>query len=282
MFNFYSNFKVMNYKLTDNKIVFNGETLYQIECVKDCKWAKKGELGGYIASYNNLEDDGWVAEDACVCDTSIVSGYLEEGCVAGNSVVEGKVKGVVIRNSFVDKDCELENVLIINSSIYDSKYESFKKGDYPLTRLMVVYSCVSEVEINGSVAIFRSSVEKSKVEWQTISDMKIKEGYLMEDFEIPETQETGEVGSRRVSDEVVTKVDEETKRKFEEYADGLELEDNEEEEYEGFEDLLIEKLGEGVYSEVMRHLDYLKTEKPQINSFQLRELNRMGFKLIGY
>ena len=282
MFNFYSNFKVMNYKLTDNKIVFNGETLYQIECVKDCKWAKKGELGGYIASYNNLEDDGWVAEDACVCDTSIVSGYLEEGCVAGNSVVEGKVKGVVIRNSFVDKDCDLENVLIINSSIYDSKYESFKKGDYPLTRLMVVYSCVSEVEINGSVAIFSSSVEKSKVEWQTISDMKIKEGYLMENFEIPETQETGEVGSRRVSDEVVTKVDEDTKRKFEEYADGLELEDNEEEEYEGFEDLLNEKLGESVYSEVMRHLDYLKTEKPQINSFQLRELNRMGFKLIGY
>lgn len=280
--NFYSNFKVMNYKLTDNKIVFNGETLYQIECVKDCKWAKKGELGGYIASYNNLEDDGWVAEDACVCDTSIVSGYLEEGCVAGNSVVEGKVKGVVIRNSFVDKDCDLENVLIINSSFYDSKYESFKKGDYPLTRLVVVYSCVSEVEINGSVAIFRSSVEKSKVEWQTISDMKIKEGYLMEDFEIPETQETGEVGSRRVSDEVVTKVDEETKRKFEEYADGLELEDNEEEEYEGFEDLLNEKLGESVYSEVMKHLDYLKTEKPQINSFQLRELNRMGFKLIGY
>lgn len=282
MFNFYSNLKVMNYKLTDNKIVFNGETLYQIECVRDCKWAKKGELGGYIASYNNLEDDGWVAEDACVCDTSIVSGYLEEGCVAGNSVVEGKVKGVVIRNSFVDKDCDLENVLIINSSIYDSKYESFKKGDYPLTRLVVVYSCVSEVEINGSVAIFRSSVEKSKVEWQTISDMKIKEGYLMEDFEIPETQETGEVGSRRVSDEVVTKVNEDTKRKFEEYADGLELEDNEEEEYEGFEDLLNEKLGESVYSEVMKHLDYLKTEKPQINSFQLRELNRMGFKLIGY
>jgi hypothetical protein len=282
VFNFYSNLKVMNYKLTDNKIVFNGETLYQIECIRDCKWAKKGELGGYIASYNNLEDDGWVAEDACVCDTSIVSGYLEEGCVAGNSVVEGKVKGVVIRNSFVDKDCDLENVLIINSSIYDSKYESFKKGDYPLTRLVVVYSCVSEVEINGSVAIFRSSVEKSKVEWQTISDMKIKEGYLMEDFEIPETQETGEVGSRRVNDEVVTKVDEDTKRKFEEYADGLELEDNEEEEYEGFEDLLNEKLGEGVYSEVMKHLDYLKTEKPQINSFQLRELNRMGFKLIGY
>lgn len=282
MFNFYSNLKVMNYKLTDNKIVFNGETLYQIECVKDCKWAKKGELGGYIASYDNLEDGGWVAGDACVCDTSIVSGYIEEGCVAGNSVVEGKVKGVVIRNSFVDKDCDLENVLIINSSIYDSKYESFKKKNCSLTRLLVVYSCVSEVEIYGSVAIFSSSVEKSKVEWQTISDMKIKEGYLIENFEIPETEETGEVGERRVSNEVVTKVEEETKRQFEEHAEGLEIEENVDGGYDSFEELLNGTLGEQVYNIVLGHLEYLKTEKPQINSFQLRELNRMGFKLIGY
>ena len=63
----------MNYKLTDNKWVFNGETLYQIECIEDCKWAKKGELGGYIASYENLEDGGWVNEDAFVCDTSDAS-----------------------------------------------------------------------------------------------------------------------------------------------------------------------------------------------------------------
>ena len=144
----------MNYRiLFENKEVFNGETLYQIECVEDCKWAKKGELGGYIASYDNLEDGGWVAGNACVCDTSIVSGYIEEGCVAGNSVVEGKVKGLVIRNSFVDKDCDLENVLIINSSIYESKYESFKKKNYPLTGLLVAASLVSEVEMFGTVEI---------------------------------------------------------------------------------------------------------------------------------
>lgn len=85
----------MNYRLTDNKKVFNGETLYQIECVEDCKWAKKGELGGYVAGYDNLEDGGWVGKIGCVCDSSIVSGCLVEGIVAGGSIVEGKVKGIL-------------------------------------------------------------------------------------------------------------------------------------------------------------------------------------------
>ena len=50
----------MNYRLTNNKKIFNGETLFQIEYVEDCKYAKSGELGGYIASYDNLVDGGWV------------------------------------------------------------------------------------------------------------------------------------------------------------------------------------------------------------------------------
>ena len=64
----------MNYKLTENKKVFNGETLFQIECIEDCKYAKVGELGGYVASYANLADGAWVDKDVCVCDTSVVKG----------------------------------------------------------------------------------------------------------------------------------------------------------------------------------------------------------------
>ena len=66
----------MNYRLTENKKVFNGETLFQIECIEDCKYAKVGELGGYIASYDNLADGAWVNKDVCVCDTSIVKGRV--------------------------------------------------------------------------------------------------------------------------------------------------------------------------------------------------------------
>ena len=271
----------MNYRLTNNSLEFNGETLYQIECVEDCKWIKKGELGGYIASYENLEDGGWVAIDAFVCDTSIVSGYIGRGCVAGNSVVEGKVKGTVIKNSFVDKDCDLENVFILNSCIYDSKYESFKKENFPLTRLLVVYSCISEVEMFGAVEIFRSSINKSKVAWQIISDKKIEEGYWVENFEIPETYETGEVGTKRVSDEVVTKMNEEKKKMYEEYEfEEFKFEGACRKGYDSCEDILFEKLDIDMYRWVLRELNSLKTEKTQINSFQIRELNRMGYRLI--
>ena len=50
----------MNYKLTENKKVFNGETLFQIKCIEDCKYAKVGELGGYVMAVtsNTLRRSG--------------------------------------------------------------------------------------------------------------------------------------------------------------------------------------------------------------------------------
>ena len=109
--------------------------------------------------------------------------------------------------------------------------------------------------------------------------MTIKEGYLIENFEIPETEETGEVGERRVSDEVVTKVDEEIKREREEYAESIEFEENDGEEI-SFEDFLKDKLGEETNDIVLMQIDFGKSEKPQINSHQMRELNRRGLRLV--
>ena len=201
----------MNYRLTENKKVFNGETLYQIECIEDCKYAKVGELGGYIASYDNLADGAWVNKDVCVCDTSIVKGYVENGFVAGNSIVEGKVNGIVIRNSFVNKDSDLECVVIVYSSIYNSKYKAIKKGDYYLTCAMITKSCLSDTELRGQIAISDSSISKSLVEWQDIEDMYIEEGYLMERYKSDNFDETGEVEKRRVSTEPITKANEDVK-----------------------------------------------------------------------
>lgn len=268
----------MNYKLTDNKIVFNGETLYQIECIRDCKWAKKGELGGYIASYNNLEDDGWVAEDACVCDTSIVSGCIEEGFVAGNSVVEGRVKGIVIRNSYVDEKCDLEHVVLIKSGVYESNYKSFKKEDYPLTQLFMVNSFVHNVEMYGDVQIINSRVNKTSVEWQHIEDkQEIEEGYLMEFYDYD--KETGEVFSRRVSDEKCVKVDEEIKRKFEEYAESIEIEVIDDDDNDNLENVFKDIYGDFIVDYVKGHLDYMKNEKTLITASKRRELNKLGYAL---
>ena len=195
--------------MTDNKKVFNGETLYQIESVEDCKWAKKGELGGYVAGYGNLEDGGWVGKIGCVCDSSVVSGCLVEGLVAGGSVVEGKVKGVVIRNSFVDKDCDLDCAWVINSSVYNSSCSPMYYKEEQLTLVMITNSCINDTEMYGFVNVVRSSIEKSYLEWQHLIFMNIEDGYLMEDYvddDFEKTMKADEKNSLKKNDfdEIVT------------------------------------------------------------------------------
>lgn len=62
-----------NYKLTDNTIMYNGIKLYQIEAINDFNKVKKGTLGGYIQSTDNLSDDAWVGDNAKVYDKAKVS-----------------------------------------------------------------------------------------------------------------------------------------------------------------------------------------------------------------
>ena len=57
-----------HYKLTKNTKVVFGIKLFQIEATVDFKYAKKGELGGWIEKEENLEQDSnaWVYGDARV------------------------------------------------------------------------------------------------------------------------------------------------------------------------------------------------------------------------
>lgn len=58
------------FELTE-KYVLNefGTKLYQIKCTKTFKYAKEGEIGGFIEKEENLsqEGDAWVFGDAQVC-----------------------------------------------------------------------------------------------------------------------------------------------------------------------------------------------------------------------
>lgn len=66
------------YKLTNNTIHHYGKTLYQIELLKDCVIGKKGDLGGYVESEDNLSQEGnaWVGGNAKVFGNGIVYGVL--------------------------------------------------------------------------------------------------------------------------------------------------------------------------------------------------------------
>ena len=64
------------FELTENYVVNEfGTKLYQIKCTKTFKYAKKGELGGYIEKEENLsqEGDAWVSDNAQVSGNARVS-----------------------------------------------------------------------------------------------------------------------------------------------------------------------------------------------------------------
>jgi len=89
----------MKYKLTDNKKVINGITLYQIEAVKDIPkfGIKAGDLGGFIEKESNLsqEDCAWVYGSAQVYGNAQVYGsaWVSGGArVYGNAQVYGSAQ----------------------------------------------------------------------------------------------------------------------------------------------------------------------------------------------
>ena len=90
----------MKYVLTDETIKTDyGKALHRIKALKDIPSmkVKKGDLGGFVESYDNLDQEGdcWVADNAKACnyvsvhDNAKVYGYA---CVWDNAQVYGNAK----------------------------------------------------------------------------------------------------------------------------------------------------------------------------------------------
>ena len=200
----------MNYRLTENKKVFNGETLFQIECIEDCKYAKVGELGGYIASYDNLADGAWVNKDVCVCDTSVVKGYVKGGIVAGHSVVEGKVNGTVIR-SYVNKNSELNNAILLFSDVLNTRHKASSIG-LVQTVAMILVSDIVDSELKGSVLISSSYIKESIINWNNVEDMQVIKNTAFKELV---NEETGKVELIEQGEERFLEMDETLKDEWE-------------------------------------------------------------------
>ena len=84
------------YKLVKNNVsYFAGTKLYQIKALKDFGNVKKGELGGWIESENNLSHDGdcWIHGNALVCGNAYVScdvQVYDRACIYDNAHVSEK------------------------------------------------------------------------------------------------------------------------------------------------------------------------------------------------
>lgn len=89
-----------HFELTDDTIVTSERILHRIRATRDIpeRNIKKGDIGGFVESYDNLSDNAWVRtdakvfgdarvfDDAEVCGEAVVFEYAE---VYGNAMVGG-------------------------------------------------------------------------------------------------------------------------------------------------------------------------------------------------
>lgn len=93
----------------DLALKYNGRTLYRIEALVDIPKHRvcKGALGGYVESYDNLQDNAWIFKDAKVCDKAKVydtARIFDSAVVGGHSVVRGdaEVSGCAFVNDYAE------------------------------------------------------------------------------------------------------------------------------------------------------------------------------------
>lgn len=84
------------YILTDETIEYRGHRLYRIKAIKSFSGVRKGSLGGWVESEDNLSQEGdcWIFNEAKVFRRAKVSGgvkVLENACIYGNAVIFGYV-----------------------------------------------------------------------------------------------------------------------------------------------------------------------------------------------
>ena len=91
--------------LVDDTITFFGIQLFRIKALISFRGIEKGEIGGYVASENNLSQSGdaWVYGDARVSGNAEVSGDARvygDAWVSGNARVYGDADYIVFKNTW--------------------------------------------------------------------------------------------------------------------------------------------------------------------------------------
>lgn len=126
------------YRLTEQTIKWKGKTLYRIQALKDFRYVKAGDLGGYVESELNLSHEGtcWVFDNAKVWDRA---------GVLGNAHIRNNTQ--VYERAVVYGDVEVrDNVEIFGGA--------------------QVYDCASisgKVEVSGSARVYETSLISNAV-----------------------------------------------------------------------------------------------------------------------
>ena len=94
------------FELTNESINVRGKTLYRIRALKDFGDVKKGNLGGFVESYNNLFEEGncWIYNDAKVFGNA---GVHDNARICGNAEIFNNA--IVFDNALICDNAKIFN-----------------------------------------------------------------------------------------------------------------------------------------------------------------------------
>lgn len=113
----------MKYKFTGETKEYLGRVLKRIVCVEPFGHVKRGELGGWIETEENLSqlDEAWVSREAIVYGNAAICSramVLDHACVYGNACITGDAK-ICGQANVYDNALVLENGLLHgNAKVY--------------------------------------------------------------------------------------------------------------------------------------------------------------------
>lgn len=136
------------YILTDETIEYRGHRLYRIKAIKSFNGVRKGSLGGWVESEDNLsqEDNCWIFNEAKVFRNAKVSGdvkVLENACIYGNAVIFGYV--VISGNAKVYGNVHIYGNVSISG--YAKVFGSLSINSYACIRGDAVVKLVSDYAV---------------------------------------------------------------------------------------------------------------------------------------
>ena len=94
----------LKYKLTENKKVINGITLYQIQALKSFNNVKINDLGGWVEKEENLSfyGDAWIYGDARVSGNAI--------CEKNNIININTIYNITITQNHIQIGCKQKTI----------------------------------------------------------------------------------------------------------------------------------------------------------------------------
>ena len=100
-------------KIIGDKIGFKEITVYRIRALKDFDYVKKGDLGGWIESEDNLSQQGycWICENAIVCGNAKVFG---DAIISGDAYVHSNA--IVFNSACISDYARVYNKAIVHGN----------------------------------------------------------------------------------------------------------------------------------------------------------------------